>query len=467
MKIELPFVGGAYTARSKNLSAQECQNFYVEIDKEGGKNIVSLIGTPGMKLWKNVANGGELRAGGLHVMGEYLYSVIDKTIYRISKTKVVTNLGDINTSTGQVWMGNNGTYVVIVDGEDGWYISGTTLTQITDASFPTPAGMDYQDGFWLVLKKDTDEIYYNTSADDPTAWDATDFFVAEGSGDKMRGLISSNRIIRMYGFESTEIWYKSASGFDRNPGGFMEIGCGSVGSISEIEGVNLWLDNKGRVCQTAALSYAPVSTYQIDYQLSKLTNKENSVSYCYSQEGHNFYVLTFPDDNKTFCYDIKTGFWHTRASTIRDLRHNGNCHALFNEKNIVGGNGDGNLYEYDLDTYADNGIPFRSIRSAQAAQKDKGNIFVNYFELDFESGVGLSSGQGSDPKAMLEYSWNGGQTWSNEIWEGIGKIGAYADKVRFDQLGSGYNGFVPRITISDPVKRVIINAYLDGEVGYH
>lgn len=466
-KIEIPFIGGAYTARSKNLDAQVCQNLYVEIDKEGGKNLVSLVGTPGMKLWKSLSNGGEVRPGGLNVMKDYLYAIVDKTLYKISKNKNVTNIGDINTASGQVWMKNNGTYIVIVDGQDGWHCNGTTLTKITDSSFPTPSGMAYQDGFWLVLKEGTDEVYYNPTADDPTTWDATYFFVAEGSGDKLRGLISSNRIIRLYGESSLEVWYKSATGFARNPGGFLEIGCGAAGSIAEIEGVNLWLDNTGRVCQTSGLGYAPVSTYQIDYAISQMTDKGNAIGYAYSQEGHNFYVLTFPGDNKTFCYDIKTGFWHTRASTIRDLRHNGNCHALFDFKNIVGGNGDGNLYEYDLDTYTENGIPFRAIRSAQASHKDKKNIFVNYFEIDFESGVGLSSGQGADPQAMLEYSWDGGQTFSNEIWEGIGKIGEYQDKVRFDQLGSGYNGFVPRVTISDPVKRTIINAYIDGEIGTH
>lgn len=468
MKIEVPFIGGSYTGRSKNLDAQVCQNLYLEIDKEGGKNIIALVGTPGMKLWKNVANGGDCRPGGSDVMGEYLYTIIDKTLYKISKGGSVTNIGDINTSSGQVWMKNNGVYVVIVDGQDGWYCDGTTLTQITDASFPTnPNGMAYQDGFWLIMDEGTDKVYYNPTADDPTSWDATYFFVAEGSGDKLIGLISSNRIIRLYGSETLEVWYKTSSGFGRNPGGFLEIGCGSAGSISEIEGVNLWLDNKGRVCQTNGLGYNPVSTYQIDYALSKIENKEDSISYCYSQEGHNFYILTFPGDNKTFCYDITTGFWHTRASTTRDLRHNGNNHALFDFKNIVGGNGDGNLYEYDLDTYTENGIAFRAIRAAQAVHKDKKNLFVNSFEIDFESGVGLSAGQGVDPQAMLEYSWDGGQTWSNEIWEGIGKIGNYADKVIFDQLGSGYNGFVPRITISDPVKRVMINAYLYGEIGEH
>jgi len=463
-KIEIPFIGGAYTGRSKNLNAQICQNLYVEIDKEGGKNIIALVGTPGQKPWKNVAGGEECRPGGAHVMGEYLYEIIGKTVYRISKSKRKTTIGDINTASGQVWMKNNGVYIVIVDGQDGWHLTGTTLTRITDASFPTrPAGMGYQDGFWLIMQGDTDKVYYNPTADDPTEWSAIYFFVAEGSGDKLVGLISSNRIIRLYGAETLEIWYKTSIGFGRNPGGFLEIGCGSAGSIAEIEGFNAWLTNKNTVCQTEGLGYKKVSTYQIDYALSKMTDQ--AIGYAYEQEGHKFYVLTFPGDNKTFCYDGTTGFWHTRASTTRDLRHNVDNHVLFDFKNIVGV--DGNLYEYDLDTYTENEIPFRAIRAAQAVQKDKKNVFVNYFEIDFESGVGLSSGQGSDPQAMLEYSWDGGQTYSNELWEGIGKIGEYADKVRWDQLGSGHNGFVPKVTISDPVKRVMINAYINGEVGLY
>ena len=49
MNKELPFIGGAYTARSKDLNSQVCQNFYVEVDQTGAKNIISLQGVPGLK----------------------------------------------------------------------------------------------------------------------------------------------------------------------------------------------------------------------------------------------------------------------------------------------------------------------------------------------------------------------------------------------------------------------------------
>jgi len=49
--MKIPFVSGAYLDRSPNFDAEVCQNLYVNIDKEGGKEILSLFGIPGLKEW--------------------------------------------------------------------------------------------------------------------------------------------------------------------------------------------------------------------------------------------------------------------------------------------------------------------------------------------------------------------------------------------------------------------------------
>ena len=36
--------------------------------------------------------------------------------------------------------------------------------------------------------------------------------------------------------------------------------------------------------------------------------------YTYQQDGHSFYMLTFPTVSKTWCYDTSIGIWHERAS---------------------------------------------------------------------------------------------------------------------------------------------------------
>jgi hypothetical protein len=64
---------------------------------------------------------------------------------------------------------------------------------------------------------------------------------------------------------------------------------------------------------------------------------------------------------------------------------------------------------------------------------------------------------------VLQISKDGGHTWSTERWKSMGQSGEYTTRVRWNRLGKGRE-FIPKIIISDPVKRNISKAYLDGTV---
>ncbi len=84
------------------------------------------------------------------------------------------------------------------------------------------------------------------------------------------------------------------------------------------------------------------------------------------------------------------------------------------------------------------------------------------FIVDLETGVGLQDGQGSDPRAMMQYSDDGGHTWSSERIQPFGKIGQYNTRLQWVGLGSSRER-VYRFSISDPVTVVLIGAALEIE----
>jgi Neuraminidase (sialidase) len=65
-----------------------------------------------------------------------------------------------------------------------------------------------------------------------------------------------------------------------------------------------------------------------------------------------------------------------------------------------------------------------------------------------------------DPQIMMQYSDNGGYTWSNEKWVSVGKIGEYKTKVRWSRLGSSRNR-VFKIMYSEKTFYQINGAYLN------
>ena len=68
------------------------------------------------------------------------------------------------------------------------------------------------------------------------------------------------------------------------------------------------------------------------------------------------------------------------------------------------------------------------------------------------------------PQAMLRWSNDGGSTWSNEHWVTIGQEGKYKNRAIWRRLGWSRDR-VFEVTVSDPVKAVIVSANLKAEQG--
>ena len=460
--IELPFIGGAYAGPSTNINAQVCQNLFPIPDVVGGKTMLALRNTPGMKLWATVGSG-DFR--GNFVWYDYLYSVVGNTIYKINSNGVSTSVGTLSTTTGDVYMCGGVTYMLITDGSKGYYRiqADTTLTEITDADFPIPGSCEYQDGYFIVSEKDTD-YFYISAVEDPSSWDSLEFASAEDTPDDVLVLVSHARQLWLFGEETTEVFVNTGNStypFSRLSGAVLPIGVGAKGSVARgPEGLYL-IDNYYRPRHAAGYDLVGIAPEQIQHQIDSYERKDDAEGWIYSMGGHSFYVLTFPTAKKTWVYDITTQLWHSMSSGLTGGIHRGKHGVSFADKILVGDCYNGNLYELDYETYSDVGDNNRRVRTAQPIHKNRSLVSFSSFEIEFESGVGLVTGQGSDPQAMLDWSDDGGHTWSNEHWASIGKIGEYKTRVIWRRLGVSRSRIF-RVTISDPVKIFMIGAFLEG-----
>ena len=77
-------------------------------------------------------------------------------------------------------------------------------------------------------------------------------------------------------------------------------------------------------------------------------------------------------------------------------------------------------------------------------------------QFDLEAGVGLATGQGSNPKAMLEISNDGGHTYGNKRQIDIGKVGEYDKRAKPQRLGQSRKR-VWRLTYSEPTAFTILS----------
>lgn len=471
------FIGPSYTASSVNVDCQRCVNLYPEMDPLGtGKEreVASLVGTPGLKLLATLPK--------TPIRGTYtsstgvLFVVAGNSLYSVSSSYVATHLGDLNTSSGPVSMSDNGIDLVVVDGNGaaGGYhytFASSAYAQITDPNFLGADIVAYIDGYFIFNKPSSQAFYCSDLL--AVTFTALNTATAEGSPDPLVGHIANNQGLYLFGSQSIEVFYDAGTTpcpFSRIQGMVYQVGCSAKFSIARMGGTIFFVggDETGQGIVYAIQGGAPqrVSTPAIEAVIRSIgtTNLSGARAWVYQQSGHTFYCLNLPTTNSTWVYDASTSMWHERTylGSWGLERHRADCSAVAYGLNVVGDYANGNLYALDPTVYNDNGVSVVRLRAAPHFSQDMVRIIHSFFQLDLEVGVGLSTGQGQDPQVMLQWSDDGGHTWSNEKWTSCGAIGKTRTRVIWRRLGASRDR-VYRVMISDPVKVTLIGAELGVE----
>lgn len=480
--MKTPILGSSYVARSVNAADNRMVNLFPEIVPEGGKEPAFLSRTPGLSPFLTIGSG-PIR--GMWVMADRLFVVSGNALYSYYKSGastapdgyVVTLHGYVyGTGDRPVSMTDNGSQLLIAaDGPAYVYdVTYNTFTQITDPDFQGASSVAFLDGFFVYNKPNSQSLWVS-SYQDGTMYDFTEQAFAEGSPDNIVGLIVDHKELWVFGKNSTEVWYNAGNaGFPFAPiqGAFTEIGCASQYSIAKMDNTVYWLSSDARgqgiVYRARGYNGERISTHAVEWQIQQYGDISDAVAYTYQQDGHSFYVLNFPSANATWVYDAATGAWHERAGFENGqfVRHRGNCQAFFRNRVLIGDYETNTIYEYDLNVYTDNGIPQRWLRSWRALPPDANNLkrsAHHSLQLDCEAGVGLNSGQGSNPQVALRWSDDGGHTWSNERWASLGAIGEFGRRVIWRRLGmtNKLRDRVYEVSGTDPVKITILGAELE------
>lgn len=429
-------------------------------------NLPGLKGTPGLKSYYNSSYARPVR--GLHVMESKLYAVIGDRVYSIDTTPTGTLLdGVLTTTSGPVVIVDDGTNLMIVDPGVAGYtcVAGGPVTPITDADFPVPSFLAWQDGYFIVTETGTGTFYIST-AYDPTTWDALDFTTAEGTPDNTLAILSDHEDLFNFGSLSIQPYYNSGNAdfpFEVKQGASLTEGIGAPYSLAAGDNTIFFLDTHGGIRRISGYNSTIISSRAIEKEINELTTFSDAIGFYYTQQGHGFYVITFPIGNLTWVFDVTTQMPHKRSSYPiaidgTNRRWRANCYVFFNGKHIVGDWQYGHLFELDFDTYTDNSETIRRFVDFPSIGNGKDRVRHNKLKVDYKTGVGLVGED--EPQAVLTWSDDGGKTESNQLWAGLGKIGEYDKEVNYRRLGAPKRRRY-RNMVTDPVEVVITGAKLN------
>lgn len=463
------FVGPSYTLDTVDAACQRCVNMYlVPLDENNEPTKVMLLGTPGLKNRATIYAGEPVR--GMIQAGINLLVVCGSTVYTLATDDTVTSRGTLNTSQGPVSMATNGTQVFIVDGVDGYIytIATNTLSQITVPDFLGGDSAAFLDGYFVTNQIGT-QNYQISSTYDGTAWDALDFAAAEGQPDNLVALVALNGQLWLFGETTSEVHYNSGDTdfpFAPVPGALIQKGCAAKYSPAVGNGTVYWLGNDRSVYRSAGYQAQKISTQAMDQAFAKYSAVSDAFGFVYVQEGHEFYVLSFPTEASTWVFDAMTQRWHERGDWDVDADDfalwRGSCAVQFNDLLYVGDYANGKVYTLDPSTVTDNGSNIVRMRRTPHASNTMLRLFHRSLTVVFQTGVNDMDSPDDEPQAALRWSNDAGHTWSNEQWRSLGAQGDYGKRVQWNRLGMARSR-VYELKISDKIRPAILDDNIEVE----
>lgn len=353
---------------------------------------------------------------------------------------------------------------MIVDGTYGYIYNASTnsFAQISDGDFPSsPQTVTFEGGRFLVNKGDSGQ-FHGSDTYDGTAWNALNFATAESAPDHLVRVDNLAGRVILWGNSSIEQWANAGlPGFPylRIGGANEDFGLAARWSVTPYMGSFAFLarvrDGQVIVGLLDGNGVQRISTFELDHLINSYSSVSDATAFSYILGGHPMLELNFPAQGKSWLYDGQ--LWNELKSS--GSRHRAEIGQAFINHQIVSDYSNGKLYKLKPDVYTDNGESIRMELQSRHLYKEGATFRVNSFQVDGEMGVGLATGQGSDPQIMLQVSKDGGNTFGNEIWAPLGKVGEYTSRAKWRRLGSARD-FVFQLAITDPVKRHITGVFI-------
>lgn len=461
-----PLFGIGQTGKSPQVTAQRRINVYLEPRPDGERGRFSIHQRPGLVYWTDF---GTTPVRGMHEIGDLLYVVHRDKLYEVNNAKQVTELGILDTFSGQVSMSDNGTQLIVVDGQSGYIynIDTASFQKITDTDFVTADTVVFQGGRFIVNRNGTGQFYISDSYDG-TSWDALNFATAETFPDDLVAVWEDQGELVLFGEKSMEVWANVGAldfPYQRVDGAVIEWGLAARWSLSKVGNTTCWLgknrNGETQVMRLEGYRPVPISTPEVEYAIQGYASVISASALSYHSAGHTFYQLNFPGPGVSWVYDATSGQWSEFQTGATGARHRAALGVQYINRTIVSDYTTGNLYEMDAEALDDAGVAFvKEIQSRHLF--DEEHISVGRLWADMETGVGLATGQGSNPQVMLQVSKDGGQTWGPERWTGLGAIGEFAARPIWRTLGRAYD-WTFRLRVSDPVQFSLAGAWVDAE----
>lgn len=505
MKSDIPLSQTPYAAPYTSLGAELCDNFYLEAAQSPtGKARFYHVGVQGLRRTCIATNANPCR-GMFTTSGNRTFGVWGSKLCEVTNEGATkAEIGTLLTSSGIVRFAENGYQMIAVDGSFGYILDLTSgaWAQITDQYFPGIDGNDPTKGpshvacidtYFLVNSRGSNRYYWSAPYYTPYAFDSTkptiknlwwglDYGQKIGETDNIVAMIANKNLLLVMGQNSAEYHYDTGDSygqlFRRMDSALVGVGCLAPDSLCAYEEKVFFLGRSragtvGMFQMGADLQPVRISTRGIETRIQTYDAIADCWAFSFFIDGHAFVSWNFPSgtsvdggdkNGATWIYDVTNSTWTRRTRWDSASGQSFRWAAQFSTYNwsrlLMGDGSSDALYELDSEHYLNDhptgsGVDYINRIITGPIGYDNGKrLIYDSLQLNLQQGMGLRTGQGSDPYAMLAMSKDSGFTFGYERLATIGRTGEYAMRTRWHKCGSGRN-MVPRFRITEPIRVVI------------
>lgn len=462
------FIGGFYSGANPVTAHETCINWFPSaVETPHAAVPVELLPTPGVRVFgtATVAGGRAAWAG-----DGRCFVIFGGTLFEVDAVGTLTSRGSVVSDTNPATIstnGDGGNQLLITSGGNAYCYDLTTDTLTLVVTGGCLQG-GVVDGYGVVFGPGLIRI---SGLFDLTSWDPLQFAQRSIGSDLWQAmLVDPYGYITLLGSKTGESWTNTGAfpfPFAPDRSGLIEEGIAAPFSVKQAGKHKVWLSTNAnggyQVIAAQGFTARRISHHALERAIAGYATVADAVADTYEQEGHAFYLLTFPTAGVTWCYDFATGAWHQRGTWItgaytywRPLFH---CFA-FGRHLAVDKDGT-SVYELTDAVATDaGGGPIVRERTAPAVTAETGRVFFDRLEIHCQAGVGLATGAAEDvdPRLILQVSNDYGRTFGVERTASVGRTGEYTRRCAWWGLGSG-QGRVYRVRASAAVPWRLVAAY--------
>lgn len=492
--MELDIIGGNYKQRYVNVNPQQTINFFVvdRSDQETNKTKHCLFSTPGLTTLVNIP-GSMVR--GIYTVNQgaspRCFAVVDDTLYEVFRNGSYNTIGALtggmNCKCPVYFTMNSNNQLCIIDGNSTAAYT-ETFTIVTNNSNIIGNVYNLETG---VLAAITDINFPNEAAnigrvffsdvDDSTTWPPNNVFTPGFRAANVTRIFTFRGDIYCFTPQTMEVYLDDGvSPFSLRAGSSVLFGVVAPHTVASVpDGIIFLGKNEFGQPQIYVISLfyqlmQPDNPDSISYQIGKYNDLSDCVGYVqFSKDGHIFYYIHIPAANTTLVYDFGNKQWHQRKSvkpfpnmdgTYDQGMFRGFCHTNFDGLQLFGDRYSGKIFMEDYTNMTEDGNTITRERTTGVYTEEYKSLSVDKLELDVQTGLGTTSGNGQNPQLMVSVSKDKGATFENERLIPLGQLGQYSQRVRVYSMGTMPN-WVFKIKLTDPVDCAIIGASVTGSIG--